>query len=738
MAEAFPRARQFLNYRPVARWLALVGSVASGLLYVALLGMLALFVDLMVNRGAIPTFERLSLAERDYFLTQVNAPTPERKIEWAKQAESLGVKQENLVGLLNKDNPEALSEKDKATRLALLWYVTLPDMIQRSLSEDAVREVRKRLREHFELWGPSLGIFHDLEDFGALGLFTRKQTTGQHYLVRTIVRWNWMWQSNFSYLRGLFIIAILLAVIRFAALYFSETMAALAVVEAVTRMRRAVYHHTFRLGTLAFRALGPTEAVGVSTRHLEAVNDGLLAWLTIYFREPVKFGLLLIFAMLVNIWLSLAFILFALLVWLIGGQVAAYFRGKGRLATLRAANQLALIQESLMLMRLVKVYLMEQFNQTRIERQFASYARSQLRRYRGEALYWPLFLFLGLVACLVLLFVAGLVVLNDRLSVTSAAILVTALVSLYWPAIFWLECRRLIRRGRLSARVVFEFLDRPSTVGQSVEAEFLPPMTKQIEFDKVSLNEPGSGRKLLHDISLAIPAGARVALVGPEDMEKYALVYLLPRFLDPTAGEIRIDRKNVRWVTLDSLRAQIAMVMQHNLVFNDTVANNIGCGDPSFPLPRIIEAAKVAHVHQFIQKLPRGYETMIGDLGRPLNTGEMYRIALARAILRDPAVYVIEEPVNPLDDEVKGLVDDTYSRILPGRTVIFLPHRMTTIRSCDRVYLLYEGTIEAAGDHRELLGSSDLYRHLQYQEFNEFAGLLQPSLPDIDLSKTPV
>ena len=316
-----------------------------------------------------------------------------------------------------------------------------------------------------------------------------------------------------------------------------------------------------------------------------------------------------------NFWLALAFILFALLVWLVGGQIAAYFRGKGRLAMLRAANQLALIQESLMLMRLVKVYLMEQFNQTRVERQFASYARSQMRRYRGEALYWPLFLFLGLLASLVLLFVAGLVVLRDQLSVTSMTILVAALVSLYWPSIFWLECRRLIRRGRLSARVVFEFLDRPSTVGQSVEAEFLPAMTKQLEFDKVSLNEPGSGRKLLHDISLAIPAGARVALVGPEEMEKHALVYLLPRFLDPTSGEIRIDRKNVRWVTLDSLRAQIAMVLQHNLVFNDTVANNIGCGDPSFPLPRIMEAAKVAHVHQFIQKLARGYETVIGDLG---------------------------------------------------------------------------------------------------------------------------
>ena len=648
------------------------------------------------------------------------------------------MKQENLVGLLNKDNPKALSEKDKATRLALLWYVTLPDMIQRSLSEDAVRRCASGCAS-ISSYGDRAWAFFTISRTSAPWACSRaSRRREQHYLVRTIVRWNWMWQSNFSYLRGLFIIAILLAVLRFAALYFGETMAALAVVEAVTRMRRAVYHHTFRLGTLAFRALGPTEAVGVSTRHLEAVNDGLLAWLTVYFREPVKFGLLLIFAMLVNIWLSLAFILFALLVWLIGGQVAAYFRGKGRLATLRAANQLALIQESLMLMRLVKVYLMEQFNQTRIERQFASYARSQLHRYRGEALYWPLFLFLGLVACLVLLFVAGLVVLNDRLSVTSAVILVTALVSLYWPAIFWLECRRLIRRGRLSARVVFEFLDRPSTVGQSVEAEFLPAMTKQIEFDKVSLNEPGSGRKLLHDISPDHPGrrargpgragghgearpGLPAAAVPRSDLGRDT-----HRPQERPLGHARFAAGPDRHGPAAQPGLQRHGGQQHRLRRSELSAaadHRSRQGRPRAP------------IHSKAAAWLRDDDRRHGPCARhrrevPHRPG--------RAILRDPAVYVIEEPVNPLDDEVKGLVDDTYSRVLPGRTVIFLPHRLTTIRSCDRVYLLYQGGIEAAGDHRELLGSSDLYRHLQYQEFNEFAGLLQPSLPDIDLSKTPV
>ncbi len=374
-----------------------------------------------------------------------------------------------------------------------------------------------------------------------------------------------------------------------------------------------------------------------------------------------------------------------------------------------------------MLMRLVKCYLMELFNQSRVERQLARYASSQLRRYRGEAFYRALLIFLGLLATACLLYVAGLIVLHDQLTVPGFLVLAAALVSLYWPLQSWLETRRVMRRGRESAVVLFQFLDRPGEVGQMVGAEFLTPLAKELEFDNVSLREPGSGRMLLQDVSLRIKAGQRVALVGADDLEKHALVYLLPRFLDPTSGEIRIDGHNLRYVTLDSLRAQIAVVLQHNLVFHDSVANNIGCGDPAFTLPQIIEAAKVAHAHHFIQRLPKGYETAIGELGHALSLSEQFRIALARAILRDPALLIIEEAEKQMDEDVKGLLDDTFARVLPGRTAIFLPHRISTLKSCDQVFLLHKGRLEAVGDHRGLLAQNALYRHLHYLEFSEMA-----------------
>jgi ATP-binding cassette subfamily B protein len=730
---SFARARQFLDYHPAAKWLAVVSSVATAILYVTLLGLLGLFIDLVVSQGKIPPYYDLAIAEKDTFLDQLSPTGSEDRAATERVRQNLkaldideGRVRQFLGGVPARNLPQE-------ERL-VLWYAELPGILQRSVGDRAAEVVRDDLREAIRTRGVEAVVNQPIPDYGLLSLVVRSLSRLDGWFLRVGVRlaeWTWV-HGNLYYLQGLFLAALLVAMLRLLLQIGADYFAALAVLEAITRLRRAIYHHTHRLGTLAFRALGPSEAVSVSTRHLESLHEGLFRWLTVYTREPIKFGLLLAFALLLSFWLAVAFLLFALLVWIVGGQIAAFYRRRGRLADQQAAEQLSLIQESLMLTRLVKVYLMEQFNQDRVERQLRGYAQAQLERYLGEAIYRPLFFFLGLAAATVLLFAAGYGVLNGQLTVSTALVLGTILVSLYWPAVALLEARRALRRSRDSMGVLFAFLDRQGGVGQALEAEFLPPLSRLLEFDKVVLKEPGTGRKLLQGISMTIQAGERVAIVGPDEMEKHALVYLLPRFLDPGGGEIRIDGRNLRWVTLDSLRAQIAMVLQHNLVFNDTVANNIGCGDRSYPLPKIIEAAKVAHAHQFIQKLPQGYETVIGEMGHALKNGEQFRIALARAILREPALYIIEEPATPMDEDTKSMVDDTFNRVLPGRTVIFLPHRLSTIRRCDRVYLLYESKIQASGDHRELISSSELYRHLQYLEFSEFAGLIVPTAPVIE------
>ena len=229
----------------------------------------------------------------------------------------------------------------------------------------------------------------------------------------------------------------------------------------------------------------------------------------------------------------------------------------------------------------------------------------------------------------------------------------------------------------------------------------------------MTLKEPGTGRNLLENVTFAVPAGSRIALVGSDSVEKRSLVYLIPRFLDPTSGEIRIEDKNIRWVTHESLRAQVALVMQDDLTFTDTVANNIGCGDLQYNLPQIIEAAKLAHAHQFIEKLPYGYETLIGGPGQVLKPGERFRLALARALLRDPSILIIEEPGGPVDEDTLALLDDTMERAAHGRMIIFLASRLSTLRGVDRVFFLRDGHLEASGSHRDLWQHNEYYRRLQ-------------------------
>ena len=232
--------------------------------------------------------------------------------------------------------------------------------------------------------------------------------------------------------------------------------------------------------------------------------------------------------------------------------------------------------------------------------------------------------------------------------------------------------------------------------------------------------ESRSGRTLLDGVSAEIPAGSRTAIMGLDEDAKLAMVCLIPRLIDPKVGRVRIDGHDLRDVTLESIRAQVATVLQADLVFTDSVTMNIGLGDPSIELPRIIEAAKVAHAHHFIQDLPHGYDTIIGPLGHYLEPDEQFRIALARAYLHDPSIVIIEEPNLPLDD-IKHLIDDTIARLSEGRTLIVLPHRLSTIRSCQQIIVLHNGRVESVGQPRQLQSESKLYRHLQYVEFNQFA-----------------
>ncbi|HEY3787477.1 MAG TPA: ABC transporter ATP-binding protein [Urbifossiella sp.] len=704
---AFQRLRtDFLKSRGATLGSAL-GSIGAAFCSVFLLLLLYLFVDLLVWKGEVPTYGQQSAAKQREFADEW-AARPEADRTEATARLSLPEAQAKRVAAAEIHPAPTPAEWEARWRAGV--FLVLRERVNPEAAEAYLPESPPETAADSEAY-PHLGI---------LSLVVRERHRWTVRFLGAIARWNgWTWRpsandsSNAVYLAGLFILAFSIAVIRGLLANMVAYLAASATLDTTTRLRRAIYFHTYRLGSLAVRTSGPAEATSLVARQVDAAGKALEASFTAPYRHPAAFILLLTLILLVNFWLAICFVILALLVWIIGGQVAAYFRREIRVGSKESESAMALLQESTGLLRLVKCFQMEHFNQNRMERQLAAAGRANWRRLRGEALARPLLIAVALLAGLALLYLGARSVLVGEFTVAGLTVLAVALVSLVAPVAGWLEAARRLRRGREASAAIFEYLDRRGEATEAADAEFLPPMTSRIEFRSVSLKESGTGRMLLENVSFAIPAGSKVAIVGPNYTEKHALVYLLPRFLDPTSGEIRIEDRNIKWVTHESLRAQVAVVIQHDLVFSDTVANNIGCGDPQFNLPQIIEAAKLAHAHQFIERLPYGYETLIGDLGHSLKPGERFRIALARALLRDPGILVLEEPTGPVDEDTLALLDDTLERIRHERTIIFLANRLSTLRLVDRVFLLKDGHLEASGNHKELWQQNVLYRRLQ-------------------------
>lgn len=757
---AFDRAKSFLNYRSRAKWLAILSGCCAGIFYVLLVLLLALYVDLLVSHGRVPNFAQLSVPEQDHFIDSWKKLSEQDRLKCLRD---IGLREhdevsvanvsprpnynlwqsltdtENIVAVPGRLTAENLSDWSRDRRYAdnppyvqamieqeLRWRAYVREYLNEHVGSQAANSYLPTAAPGEELPIPGIGE-ENRTPHGVLGLVVRLRGTTAGRMLAGVASFNpWMWEgsqnkdANRLFLTGLLLLGIFAALMRSACVILMNLQAARATVEAVTRMRRAVYHHASRLGDQSVHSNGGS-VEGLFTRQIEAVHEALFNWLTTNSRYPTQVFLLVLLALAIQPWLTLAIVLFALLVWLMGGQIVAAFRREERSSSRIAANRLVLLLESIRLMKLVKSYLMDLFNQSRVERQLADYSKAHLRRYRGEGLGKPVLVLLMTLSAITLFYLAGRIILNDALSLAGLTVLAVAVTGLYVPMHSWLELKKHTRRGRTAAALVFEYLDQRGAQVQFADAEFLQPLSKALEFRNVRYRSTESNRDLLHDVNFVIRAGEKISIMGADDNEKQALLNLIPRFADPTEGEIKVDGRNLRWVTLESLRSQIGVVMRNQLIFNDTIANNIGCGDPSITLPQIIEAAKLAHAHQFIQKLPYGYETPIGEMGQSLRIGEQFRIALARAILRDPVIYIIEEPREPLDDDSKSLLDDTFHRILAGKTVVFLPHRISTLRRCDRVILLHDGRVEAIGEHRELIHSNSLYKHIYYVEFNAFA-----------------
>jgi ABC-type multidrug transport system fused ATPase/permease subunit len=497
-----------------------------------------------------------------------------------------------------------------------------------------------------------------------------------------------------------------------------------ATVGVATQLRRQLHRQMYRLGQSSLPTEGTGPAVNLLTREVNDVRDGLFGDLDLSIRSPVLMAGLLLYALSISPILTVLLASLGLLTWVVARVLNRDARLIADAAMRDAALQLSLLHEDMGMIRTVRVFGTENVDKQRFDEHLERFREADERRLKTEGSMHPtLWLLYGAAAALAVGFLGYRIIAVAepyRITPAAALILAVALGGLIQPAREWLAMRRAVRHANRSASAIFDFLDRKPDLHQQGGAQFLQPIKERITFENVTL-ESRSGRVLLDGVSAEIPAGTRTAIMSLDEDAKHALVCLIPRLIDPKAGRVRVDGRDLRDVTLESIRAQVATVLQADLVFTDSVLMNIGLGDPSFSTPQIIEAAKVAHAHNFIQDLPHGYDTVIGPVGHYLQPDEQFRIALARAYLHDPSIVIIEEPPTALDDDIKHLIDDTVSRLGQNRTLIILPHRLSTIRSCQQIIVLHNGRVETIGNPRQLQNDSKLFRHLQYVEFNQFA-----------------
>lgn len=491
---------------------------------------------------------------------------------------------------------------------------------------------------------------------------------------------------------------------------------------AAAGLRKLIHRQMYRLGQSSLPTEGVGPVVNLFTREVNDVCEGLFTDLDFHPRIVVLVVGWVLFSLLVSWPLSLFLAALGGLTWYALRSLRESSDLAAQAATRDAALQLSLLQEDLSLLRTVRVYGMEVIDKERFDEHNDRYRAAEASRIRSEATLRPSNILLIGAALTLGLGVVGWSVLQGRISNAAVLTLLGALGGMIEPTRANVRSRRISIRAIRSAGAIEEFLARSPELQQTGGAHFLPPLRERITFENVTI-ESVSGRTLLDGFSAEIRAGIRTSILGLDEDARLALACLIPRLIDPKIGRVRIDGLDLRDVTLESIRAQVATVLQADLLFTDTIKANIGLGDASYSLPKIIEAAKLAHAHQFIQDLPLGYDATIGPLGDTyLTTDQRFQIALARALLHDPSILIIEEPVESLSEGVKSLLDDTIARLAtPGRTLIFLPHRLSTIRSSDHVIVIHNGRVDSAGPPHQLQTDSKLYRHLQYVEFNQFA-----------------
>jgi subfamily B ATP-binding cassette protein MsbA len=404
-----------------------------------------------------------------------------------------------------------------------------------------------------------------------------------------------------------------------------------------------------------------------------------------------------------------------------------------RTTTRRGQDKLAEIQnilhETISGNRIVKAFSTELWETMRFKAAAERLFSANMRYVLAMAVSSPLMDLLGAVAVALLLKLGSDSISHGTMTIGVFMTFITATILLYQPVRKFASFYNSFQQALGASESVFVFMDAKDEVREKALARKLPPFRGSIKFEDVrfSYNDGEDSREVLKGINLDVRAGEVLAIVGGSGAGKSTMVHLLPRFFDVTGGRIVVDGMDIRDVSLASLRTQIGIVAQETMLFNDTVRNNIAYGQPHVSDQDVQRAAKAALAHDFILRMPEGYGTVIGERGFRLSGGERQRLSIARALLKNAPVLILDEATSSLDSESEALVQAALQNLMAGRTVFVIAHRLSTVRRADRIIVLEDGKIADSGSHDDLLSRLGTYRRLydlQFIDADSQAGVL--------------